>query len=140
LIKSLSIRFATSSDFEFLKKNCHISAEIVSRKISFDEFFIAEIKDNQVGFLQLEYLWSLVPYISLIYVLSEYQRQGIGKALLKFVENFLRSQHHELIYSSSQVNEPEPQAWHRHVGFEECGIISGINHGIGEIFFRKKLV
>ena len=42
--------------------------------------------------------------------------------------------------SSSQADEPEPQTWHRAIGFEECGIISGLNEGgIGEIFFRKKL-
>jgi len=36
------------------------------------------------------------------------------------------------------VDEPEPQAWHRHMGFVECGIINGINeNGIGEVFFRK---
>jgi hypothetical protein len=36
--------------------------------------------------------------------------------------------------------EPEPQAWHRHIGFTECGALVGINDGgIGEIFFRKVL-
>jgi len=46
----------------------------------------------------------------------------------------------DVLYSSSQVDEPKPQAWHRHMGFEECGVINGINQGdIGEIFFRKRL-
>jgi len=45
-----------------------------------------------------------------------------------------------VLFSSSQANEPEPQAWHRHVGFEECGFIAGINEGgVGEVFFRKVL-
>ena len=44
------------------------------------------------------------------------------------------------LYSSSQVDEPPPQAWHRHMGFQECGIIAGINEGgVGEVFFRKAL-
>lgn len=73
-------------------------------------------------------------------MLPEYQRRGVGKALLSYTEEFLREQGHKALYSSSQVDEMEPQAWHRHVGFEECGIIAGINEGgIGEVFFRKPL-
>lgn len=31
------------------------------------------------------------------------------------------------------------EAWHRHMGFEECGFITGINDGVGELFLRKAL-
>ncbi len=136
----IKIRFANESDFDSLTSNVYISAEILTRKIEWQEIIIAENEDIQVGFLQLEYLWSLVPFIALIKVLPEYQRQGVGKKLLNFAESFLREKEHKEIYSSSQVNEAEPQKWHRHVGFEECGIISGINEGIGEIFFCKSLI
>lgn len=134
------IRIALDEDMEFLKRNSHISENVISRKIEWEEIFVAEIKENLIGFLQLEYLWSSVPYISLIKVLPDYQRQGIGKSLLKFAEDFLRDKNFKSLYSSSQADEFEPQAWHRHIGFEECGIIAGINDGIGEIFFVKKLL
>jgi ribosomal protein S18 acetylase RimI-like enzyme len=83
-----------------------------------------------------------IPYIGLILVLPKYRRQGIGRAMLKFVERKLRKKWHKVLLSSSQANEPYPsQAWHRAMGFEECGIISGINEkGIGEVFFRKSLL
>lgn len=112
----------------------------MKRKIQCEEVFVAAIAETPTGFLQLEYLWSTVPYISLIRVLPEHQKQGIGKSLLKFAEDFLRNKKYESLYSSSQADEPEPQAWHRQVGFEECGMIAGINDGIGEIFFRKNLL
>jgi hypothetical protein len=52
----------------------------------------------------------------------------------------LRGQGCPALYSSSQADEPEAQAWHRRVGFEECGLIAGINRGgVGEVFFRKQL-
>jgi hypothetical protein len=64
----------------------------------------------------------------------------VGRALLKFVEQDPRARGHRTLYSSSQANEIQPQTWHRHVGFEECGFIAGINDGgIDEVFFRKKL-
>ena len=60
--------------------------------------------------------------------------------MLSFIEDYLRERGHNNLYSSSQVDEPQPQAWHRHVGFEECGFIGGIyNGGVGEVFFRKRL-
>jgi len=93
-----------------------------------------------VGYLRLEYLWSTVPYIGVIFVQGAYQQRGIGRAMLHFLEAFLRSKGYKILLSSSQVNEPSPQAWHRAVGFEECGILAGVNEdGIGEVFFRKLL-
>jgi N-acetylglutamate synthase-like GNAT family acetyltransferase len=139
LIEETSIRFAALADLGSLQQRSHVPAKLVQRKLERQEIVIAEWKDSLIGSLHLEYLWSSVPYVALIYVLPEYRRQGIGNALLRFVERFLSEQGHDTLYSSSQVNEPEPQAWHRHVGFEECGIIAGINKGVGEVFFRKRL-
>ncbi|HEY33266.1 MAG TPA: GNAT family N-acetyltransferase [Dehalococcoidia bacterium] len=137
---NIEIRLATSSDLDFVQQDGFIPTEVVKRKIAWQEIFVACRKNVPVGYLRLEYLWSLVPYIALIRVLPEHHRQGAGKALLHFIEEFLRSRGHSVLYSSSQANEQEPQAWHRHMGFEECGIISGINAGgVGEVFFRKQL-
>lgn len=102
---------------------------------------MAEKAGRLVGYLWFEYLWLLVPYIGLIWVVEDQRQQGIGKAMLRYLENVLLEQEHTALYSSSQANEPEPQAWHRHVGFEECGFIAGINEGgVGEVFFRKDLM
>ncbi len=136
-----NVRFATIEDLEWcVREDSEINEAIVKRKIEEREIIVAEVDGQLVGHLRLEYLWSQVPYIGLIRVLPEYRRKGIGKALLHFLEEFLRSKGHSVLFSSSQANEPEPQAWHRHVGFEECGFIAGINDGgIGEVFFRKVL-
>jgi ribosomal protein S18 acetylase RimI-like enzyme len=115
-------------------------AEVIQRKVEQREIIVAEKAGQLVGYLRLEYLWSLVPYIALIWVVEDQRCQGIGKALLRHLENVLREQGRTALYSYSQANEPEPQAWHRRAGFEECGFIAGINgEGIGEIFFRKDL-
>ena len=142
------IRFARHDDLDFAYQDGYISAEVLKRKIegqlavnpkSIEDVVLAEWNGKRVGYVRLEYLWSIVPYISLIRVLPEYRRQGVGKALLQFIKTFLREAGHEVLYSSSQADEPEPQAWHRYMGFEECGFIAGINDGIGEVFFLKSL-
>jgi GNAT superfamily N-acetyltransferase len=137
---NISARLATAADLDFVQPEQYLPPEIVRRKIEWREVFVAEYDGVAAGFLLLEYLWSKVPYVALIRVRPEYRRRGVGKALLAFVEEFLRGQGHTALYSSSQVDEAEPQAWHRHVGFAECGIIAGINEGgVGEVFFGKRL-
>jgi N-acetylglutamate synthase-like GNAT family acetyltransferase len=138
----IEVRFANQMDLDECITLDHptIPAEVIKRKVEQGEIIVAEKAGQLVGYLRLEYLWSTVPYIALIWVVEDQRQQGIGSAMLRYLENVLREQGHTALYSSSQANEPEPQAWHRHVGFEECGFIAGMNEGgVGEIFFRKDL-
>jgi GNAT superfamily N-acetyltransferase len=136
----VSVRFAVQADLDFVRRDGFIPTEVVMRKIDLGQVVVAEVDRQRAGYLRLEYLWSLVPYVALIWVVPEHRKQGLGKAMLAFVCEFLHESGHDALYSSSQVDEPEPQAWHRHVGFEECGVIAGLNEGgIGEVFFRKRL-
>ena len=134
------VRLATLADLDFVAQDHYIPTGVVRRKIEQQEVIVAERRGSPVGYARLEYLWSRVPYIALIWVLPEHRRQGAGKAMLRFMKDYLRENGHQRLFSSSQVDEAEPQAWHRHVGFEECGLIGGINDGgVGEVFFRKRL-
>lgn len=118
-----------------------MAEEVIKHKIEQNEIIVAEVEGQNVGYLRLEYLWLKIPYIGLIFVQQEYRRQGIGRAILGFLEAFLRSRRHKALLSSSQVDETLSQEWHRAMGFEECGILAGINeNGIGEVFFRKSLI
>ena len=138
--QEITSRFASSADLAFVQQDRYLSADVVRHKIEHHEVIVAERDTVLLGYLRLEYLWSLVPYIALIWVLPDHRRKGAGKAMLLFLETFLRDNGHDALYSSSQADEPEPQAWHRHMGFEECGIIADLNDdGVGEVFFRKRL-
>ena len=109
-------------------------------KVGDGDVYVAFRGGEPVGYLRLEWLWSKLPYIEFILVLEPHRRAGIGQALLAHVEAEAASQGHTALYSSSQADEPEPQAWHRRSGFEECGLLAGLNEGgIGEVFFRKSL-
>jgi GNAT superfamily N-acetyltransferase len=134
-------RWATMTDLEFLRTtgHMHLPEAILRRKIDWQEVAIATLDDALVGYLYLDYLWSSVPFIAVIWVLEAHRRQGAGQALLGLVETQARAQGQSLLYSSSQLDEAPPQAWHRHMGFEECGILAGHNDGVGEVFFRKRL-
>ncbi len=136
----ITVRFAALDDLDFVRARSDLAPEILRRKVDWQEIVIAERTDCRVGYAQLEYLWSKIPYLALIWVIEGQRQSGVGRALLAFLESFLQAQGHRFLYSSSQIDEPAPQAWHRRMGFEECGIIAGINSGgVGEVFFRKRL-
>ena len=137
-MNNIQVRFAKLQDLPFVSQDGFIPPEVVIRKIEVQEVVLAEIEGQPVGYLRLEYLWSLVPYIALVTVEPPHRRIGVGQAMLAFVNQFLADADHEWLYSSSQADEPEPQAWHRHMGFQDCGIITGINAGgVSEVFFKK---
>jgi GNAT superfamily N-acetyltransferase len=138
--ENVTVRTATIEDLDNVGQDYYLSRSVLERKIEAGEVFLVYLGEMPCGYIRLEYLWSLIPYIALIRVREDQRGKGLSRALLKFVEERLRNQGYDFLYSSSQVNEPAPQAWHRHMGFEECGLINGINEGgIGEVFFRKQL-
>lgn len=134
------VRYAEHDDIEFVGQDGYITAQTLARKIEAAEVVIAESGSIPVGYARVEYLWSRLPYIALIRVRHEHQRQGVGRAILRFLERQLLEAGHGVLMSSSQADEPEPQRWHRSMGFHECGRLQGINTGdVDEIFFRKEL-
>lgn len=90
------------------------------------------------GLFTPEFFYSPVPYIALIHGTDTFQKRGCSRKLLDFVIQYLKNWGFSVIYTSSQVDEPEPQAWYRQIEFEERGINYRINQGgIGEGFLPK---
>ncbi len=135
-----TVNLANPHDLKFVSQDGHLPDAIILRKIKQGEVFLLCVDAQPVGYLRLEFLWSSMPYIALIYIQQVQRKHGYSRQLLAFVEKHLQGQGHTSLYSASQLDEPAPQAWHRHMGFVECGVINGINvGGIGEVFFRKLL-
>jgi GNAT superfamily N-acetyltransferase len=134
------VRIAAPGDLDFLNQKSELPRERLLQKIQRDEILILSVDDEPVGHLWFAFLWSTIPFIDLIYITEDYQKQGLSRILLGYLERYLQARGYNVLYSSSQMDEPEPQAWHRHLGFAECGMIAGLNDGgIGEVFFRKAI-
>jgi GNAT superfamily N-acetyltransferase len=140
-LETVAVRWARAEDAELPFVASGIPKHVIVSRITHRCLAVAELGGVPIGAVHLEYLWGIRPYIAMIRVVPDRQRGGVGRALLAFIEAWLRAQGYRELLSSSQANEPEPQAWHRHLGFTDCGILEGINEGgIDEIFFRKPLV
>ena len=138
---SVQIARATAADEDVCREfDPRISEAMIARKIAAGELLLARRDSEAVGYLRLEYLWSKLPFIGLIEVGVAHRNQGVGRALLKFVEEHVRRSGQRRLLSSSMVDQMHAQAWHRRMGFAECGFLSGVNtDGIGEVFFVKEV-
>lgn len=138
---SIIVRFANKNDLEACFAFDHTDrADILESKLDLYEIIVAERCGQIIGYLKLEYIWSKLPYIALIIIKPELRGRGIGTLMLNYLTEFLQANDYKVLLSSSQVNEPEPQLWHRKKGFQECGILNGINEGnVGEVFFRLEI-
>ena len=144
---SISVRFAEEADVEWCVLTATFaSPEFARQQPGVRELIVAERDGTLVGLLIVDYLWAGLPHpipsMSFVNVLREHQRLGAGREMLGFTEKHLRRRGHRLLMSSCTVDEPEPQAWHRHVGFQDCGYWAGVPFADmkGEVFFYKHLV
>ncbi len=137
----VQVRFAQPKDYPRLCELDCVPGEKVTRRLVADQrYIIAEHNIRAIGLIRLEHIWTVVPYMGLIWIEPDFRKRGLSRLLLSFLCDHLRSEGHKTLFSSSQANEPEPQAWHRHVGFVASGRIEGINDdAIDEVMFRLSL-
>jgi predicted GNAT superfamily acetyltransferase len=137
--ESVIVRLAGLDDLKAIS-HPYLKPDKVAQKIGRGEIFLLLEKEQQIGSLWANFFWDSIPFIDLIIIDAAHRGRGLSRVLLEFFEDHLRQQGYTVLYSSSQLDEPQAQTWHRHIGFEECGFLNGLNQGgIGEVFFRKDL-
>lgn len=137
----IKIRFANRDDLEScVELDLHKNIQVIQNKIDMNEVIICETNNSIIGCLKIEYFWTHLPFISYIVVKDGFRTFGIGSKLLAFLENYLKEKGCTTLLSSTMTDAVTPQRWHMKKGFEECGMLCGINdHGVGEIFYKKNL-
>ena len=137
---ALSVSFADKSDLSWIVENdTHIPKEIIERKLQAHEYLIARLNGESAGCLRFGLLWSMIPFIEVIWVEDHFQLRGIGRELVRCLEDHARSKGQQIIMSSSQADEPEAQAFHRSIGFRDAGALIDMRplQSVTEVFFVK---
>ena len=132
----LKIRFAEMYDLDScVELDLHKNTDIIKNKITMNEVIVAEVNNEVIGCLKIEYIWTHLPFISYIVIRKDFRSSGIGKSMLSFLEKHLREDGQSTLLSSTMTDAVNPQKWHLKMGFIGCGILCGINeNGVGEIF------
>ncbi len=135
----MNIRFACLNDLErCLDLDLHKKKEQIKNKIINNEVIVCDIYKDIVACLKIEYIWTHVPFISYIVIDENFKNKNISRKLLDFLKEFLKVRGYNYLLSSTMTNAVNAQNWHKHMGFEECGFISSINSGVGELFYILK--
>lgn len=140
---SATARLAQETDISALQRLDRWPKEHIWRqKIAAGEVIVLGHETRVVGLIRYAVLWTTVPFMELIEIEAAHRGKGFSRMLLEFLKNHLRGQGYVALLSSSQTetDEPEPQAWHLHMGFRSNGIIENVaDDGVGELVYRLML-
>ena len=136
-----TVRVGVAADRPWLLSiDRHVSAEWVDRTLAMDGYLVAEVGGTRVGFLRHSLFWGRVPFMDEIQVDPAYRRSGVGTSLFTRWEADSLARGALVLMTSSQSDEPEPQAWHRRNGFVDSGSLTfGAYQRTPEQFFIKDL-
>lgn len=74
----------------------------------------------EVGVIEYKDFWKGMPYLSLIKLLPEFRRKGIGREAMRLFEEEMKRAGNKAILLSTQVDE-DAQRFYRKIGYRECG-------------------
>lgn len=139
-----AVRFASLADIEVVAQGNSIAnaggLALVRRLLERGQVVVAERDGEPVGDASFDSLGVLDPFLAFIGVAEGHRRRGIGRTILRFLEQHFQTSGHTVLYRSARADAADAQAWHRPTGFEACGFITGLGSGrVGEVFFRKRL-
>lgn len=132
---------ATLEDIDWLADHDeHVGEAWIRRCILSNEYLVARRGGTIVGFLRFSRFWGRLPYMDMIRVLAEHRRSAVGTNLFLAWEAAMAAGGARLLMTSSELDEIEPQAWHRRNGFREAGRIDFFGFQPSpEVFFIKDI-
>lgn len=74
----------------------------------------------EVGVIEYKDFWKGMPYLSLIKLLPEFRRKGIGREAMRLFEEEMKRAGNKALLLSTQVDE-DAQRFYRKIGYRECG-------------------
>jgi ribosomal protein S18 acetylase RimI-like enzyme len=118
----MKIEYASEQDFQFLLENDrHISKQLIRNKLTEKEIILARDQDNKViGWLRYNYFWDNTPFMNMLYINENYRNKGIGKKLVRFWENEMKSKGYELVMTST-LSDEQAQHFYRKLGYKDSG-------------------
>jgi ribosomal protein S18 acetylase RimI-like enzyme len=90
-----------------------------------------------VAYLLYEVIWGNTAFLSLLKVLPDHQRHGIGTSMVKLLEERLLSVGFKTYVTSSETTNQNTKRFFPNLGFTQIGELQ-MQHG-EEIFYLKKL-
>ncbi len=98
----------------------HLDQAQMERKISAGEVIHAEHGSTILGILRYSLFWDELPFMNLIRVAEQHQRQGVGRSLVATWEQSMAKLGHRCVLTSTQADE-QAQHFYRCLGYTDIG-------------------
>jgi len=117
----LIIRPAITTDLTILANHDKdIPIALLTEKIARGEIIVAYENSNFVGWLRHGLFWDIIPFMNMLSLLPEYQRQGIGRRIVFFWESQMKAQGHKHVMTST-LQEEHAQHFYTALGYKAAG-------------------
>ncbi|MDE7198058.1 MAG: GNAT family N-acetyltransferase [Lachnospiraceae bacterium] len=98
----------------------HLPETEFEKKVRDGRGYVLLRDDKPLGLLRYHLFWDNTPFCSMLYVSSDFQRQGYGKMLMAHWERDMKEQGYGMALTSTQVDE-QAQHFYRKLGYKDCG-------------------
>ncbi len=134
----MMIRYANESDWKVLKNyDKHICPNELKNSIHAKRVLVVIENDIVIGWLRYNLFWDHIPFMNMLYFLSEYRRKGYGKQLVQFWEKKMKETNYKMVLTST-LSDESAQFFYRHIGYHDCGSLQ-LPHEPLEIIMMKNL-
>lgn len=101
--------------------------------------FVVRSRDTAAGCICIRHPWLMGPFLEILAVFPDFQRRGLGGALVRWLEEEVRSSCPNIWTTVSSFNSNAAGFYHR-MGFVRVGPLKDlIKAGFDEILLRKTL-
>jgi len=117
------IRVAKGPDIGFLSENYrHITVERLMKKVDAGHIYIHLENELPQGLLCYSRLWSLIPFMDMLFVVEGRRNKGIARSLVSKWELDMFHAGADLVLTSTQADE-QAQHFYRKLGYRDCGAL-----------------
>ena len=117
----IDIRYVEMKDKEFwFSLDRHLSDEEFEKKARDKQGYVMTKNDKPIGILRYHLFWDNTPFCTLLYISSDFQRNGYGSMLMRHWEDQMKAKGYSFVLTSTQVDE-NAQYFYRKLGYQDCG-------------------
>ncbi len=119
----------------------HLPQSEFPEKVRTKRGYVLLSDDKPTGLLRYNLFWDSIPFCTMLFIDSKYQRKGYGRRLMEYWDQDMKNQGYVIVMTSSQSDE-NAQHFYRKLGYKDCGClimdVSGYEQPT-EIFFVKPI-
>lgn len=117
----ISIQYVTLEDKGFwFSLDAHLPENEFDRKVRDHQGYVLFEDGIPKGILRYNLFWDEIPFCTLLFIYSAFQRRGLGRLLMEFWENDMKSQGYRMLMTSTRADE-NAQHFYRELGYKDCG-------------------